>query len=253
MESKKSLSKEKNLWFKRGKHMNIAGFLKTTFIDFPDKVASMIFTQGCNLSCGYCHNFELIPFTNESSISEDEVLEHLEKRRNIIEGLVISGGEPTVQFDLPQFMKKVKELGLLIKLDTNGARPEIIQRLIEENLVDYIAMDVKATKDKYSSVTCKTNQEFEKMRESIDIIMNSSVDYEFRTTIIREYHSIDDIREMCEMINGAKNYYLQQYREEDSKQSRNFMSPYSKDELEDIKNTLKTEFNIKHVDVRASY
>jgi len=190
--------------------MRISGIQKTSLIDYPGKVAAIIFTQGCVFRCGYCHNPELIPPAGESSISEDEVLQFLQKRNGVLDGLVITGGEPTIQKDLPEFIDRVRTLGYLIKLDTNGSNPSMLKKLIEDKALDYIAMDIKAPGGKYSKVT-QVKVGLEKIKKSIELIMTSGIDYEFRSTILPKLHTAADVLAMAKMIKGAKKYYLQTF------------------------------------------
>lgn len=211
--------------------MIIAGFQKTSFIDYSDKIASLIFTQGCNLNCFYCHNKQLLPNVKTSIITQEEIFTFLEKRKGLIDGVVITGGEPTIQTGLIAFAEKIKALGYKIKLDTNGTNPEIINKLINLNLIDYIAMDIKAPFFKYSEITgVQTPIKF--FLESISIIMNSKVDYEFRTTIVKKNLKHEDILAIAESINGAKLYFLQKCNLDSSFIDFN----YSEEEL----NTLST-------------
>ena len=167
--------------------MKISGFQKLTLLDFPGKVSCIIFTQGCNFKCPYCQNSGLIGHENEYLIPEEEIFSYLKKRQGILDGIVISGGEPTVQKDLDQFMRKVKELGYQIKLDTNGSNPDLIKKLLDEELVDYVAMDIKNVLSEYKDVTGVKVLE-EKIKKSIKILQKSNIDHEFRTTIIKNIH-----------------------------------------------------------------
>ena len=187
--------------------MLIGGLQKTSFLDYPDKISAIIFTLGCNFRCGYCHNPELIN-SMTAKYSEEEIFEFLNRRKGRIDGVVITGGEPCIQKDLVEFIKKVKDLGFLVKLDTNGCFPEILQKSMA--YVDYIAMDIKAPIEKYSLVTnSKINPE--KIRESINIIMTSGIGYEFRTTVVKSQLSFDDFKSIGELIKGAEKYYLQKF------------------------------------------
>ena len=183
--------------------MRIAGFQKLTLLDFPGKLSCILFTQGCNFKCPYCQNSGLICQKNEELISEEEIFSYLNKRKGVIDGVVISGGEPTVQSDLEFFIKKIKDMGYLVKLDTNGTNPDLIQRLIDKGLVDYIAMDIKNVLPLYVDVA-SVNASVEKLKRSIEIIKSSSIDHEFRTTIIKNIHDIDKIKEICNYVDGDK-------------------------------------------------
>lgn len=188
----------------------IGGIQKTTLIDFPKKVAAIVFTQGCNFRCGYCHNAELIGCSRCSNISRQDFFEFLKSRQNKLDGVVITGGEPTIQSELYDFVKEIKSLDFAVKLDTNGTNPKILSTLIEDNLLDYIAMDIKAPIEKYSQVS-GAKVDCENIKKSIDIIMKSGVDYEFRTTVLRSQLSFDDFDKIGQLINGAELYYLQKF------------------------------------------
>jgi pyruvate formate lyase activating enzyme len=191
--------------------MRIAGFIKNSFVDFRGKVAAVIFTPGCNFDCYYCHNRELISSSSvNSGLCEEDVLSFIEKRHSLLDGIVISGGEPTLQDDLSLFLEKLKKYSLPIKLDTNGSRPAIIKTLIDESLVDYISMDIKAPFDKYPEVS-GANFDLECIKLSIRLIMMSNIDYEFRTTVVPEL-DLEDLEEIALYIKGAKRYTIQQYR-----------------------------------------
>ncbi|RAI13173.1 MAG: anaerobic ribonucleoside-triphosphate reductase activating protein [Candidatus Melainabacteria bacterium] len=188
----------------------LAGLQKTTFIDYPEKIACIVFTQGCNFRCGYCHNPELFE-NKEPVLSVPAFFEFLNKRKGKLDGVVITGGEPTLHGkDLIEFIKEVKSLGFLVKLDTNGTHPDVLQELLNENLLDYIAMDIKAPLAKYKTIT-QTDIDTKIVKKSIDMIMNSGVDYEFRTTIVKSQLSVEDLRQIGELIQGAKRYYMQKF------------------------------------------
>lgn len=188
----------------------LAGLQKTTFIDYPEKIACIVFTQGCNFRCGYCHNPELFE-NKEPVLSVPAFFEFLNKRKGKLDGVVITGGEPTLHGkDLIEFIKEVKSLGFLVKLDTNGTHPDILQELLNENLLDYIAMDIKAPLAKYKTIT-QTDIDTKIIKKSIDMIMNSGVDYEFRTTIVKSQLSVENLRQIGELIQGAKRYYMQKF------------------------------------------
>ncbi|MBQ3310930.1 anaerobic ribonucleoside-triphosphate reductase activating protein [bacterium] len=187
----------------------ISGFQKTSLIDFPQKIACIVFTNGCNFKCGYCHNPEL--FTNkEPALSVPDFFAYLNTRKNKLDGVVITGGEPTLQKDLQTFIQKIKDLDFCVKLDTNGTNPNVIEKLLKSNLLDYIAMDIKAPLSKYKSVT-NVDYDVSKIEKSIDLIKNSDIDYEFRTTVIKSQLSIEDFKQIGEEIKGAKAYYLQEF------------------------------------------
>lgn len=217
--------------------MHIAGLQKSSLIDYPEKIACIIFTQGCNFRCGYCHNPELFE-QREPLISTEAFFEFLKTRQNKLDGVVITGGEPTLQKDLEDFISEIKNLGFLIKLDSNGTNPNIIKNFIKENLIDYVAMDIKAPLYKYEQIT-NTKVETENIKKSINLILNSNIDYEFRTTVIKSQLSYNDFDEIGKLINGAKNYYLQKFIPSKIL-DENLMSEmtYSDKEFEEIKQIL---------------
>ena len=191
--------------------MIIKGLQKTTLLDFPGKVACTVFTAGCNFRCPFCHNASLVisPDTSDT-ISEEEIFAFLKKRRGILDGVCITGGEPLLQRDIEDFIKKIRGLGLAVKLDTNGAYPERLRSIIDNGLVDYVAMDIKNSKEKYA-LTAGADVDIEKISESVRILMESDVEYEFRTTVARELHSPEDIQSIGEWIAGADRYFLQSF------------------------------------------
>ena len=186
--------------------MQIHGFNKTTLLDYPGLVAATIFTGACNFRCPYCHNAELV--LNPSSqpiIPEEEILAHLKKRRGITQGVCITGGEPTLQKDLKDFIKKLKELELKVKLDSNGYKPEVLKDLVKEGLLDYVAMDVKAPLDEYD-IIAGVKLDSSKLKESIDFLIEGHVPYEFRTTVVKDFHTRESFEKMAEFImNGEEN------------------------------------------------
>jgi len=188
--------------------MQIAGLQKTSLIDYPNKISTVVFTQGCNFRCGFCHNKELVTFDKTTDqFLEKDVLAFLKKRQNIIEAVVITGGEPTLQKDLISFISKIKKIGFYIKLDTNGSNPSIIKKLLKLKLLDYIAMDIKAPFSSYQKLT-NSKINISKIKNSISLIIKSDIDYEFRTTMM-PFFTIDDIKEISMIIKGAEKFYLQ--------------------------------------------
>lgn len=224
--------------------MRIAGLQKLTLLDYPDHMACIVFTQGCNFNCGYCQNSGLINFIGEETIEEDAIFEFLKKRKGILSGVVITGGEPTVQNDLKDFIKKVKELGYEVKLDTNGTNPKIIKELIDENLVDYIAMDIKHILNNYKDVA-GVNADIKKLEESIGEVKR--IPHEFRTTVIKGIHDIDSLSRIIEHIGEYERYYLQNFVMSDLVREKSLLG-FTKEELDNIKNTLNKKY--PNVDVR---
>jgi pyruvate formate lyase activating enzyme len=191
--------------------MKIGGLQKVSLIDFPGKIAAVVFTQGCNFRCQFCHNKSLVvPEEFEKSLDEGEIFRFLEARAGKIDGVVVSGGEPTLRSDLMQFMVRVKNLGLLTKLDTNGTLPDVLENLYAENLLDYVAMDIKHRLEKYGEITC-VRVDVGKIKQSIALIKNSGVDYEFRTTVVPQFHTADDIKAIALQLSAAKRFVIQEF------------------------------------------
>jgi len=207
--------------------MNIAGLQKTTLVDFPGKVAATVFTRGCTFRCGFCHNPELVlPEEFLPLMDEQEILNFFKKRAGKLQGVCITGGEPTMQKDLPQFIIELKKLGYAVKLDTNGSNPDMLESLIKSGNLDYIAMDIKGSPNKYSSIISNSqfsisnkksnnkssnDQLINTIKESVNLIMSSGLDYEFRTTVCHPVHTIEEFKELGEFIKGAKRYFIQNF------------------------------------------
>ena len=194
--------------------MKIAGIQKLSLVDFDGHIASTIFTSGCNFACSFCHNSSLLT-NNSTLLKEDDILAYLIKRKNMLDSVCITGGEPTLNADLPEFISKIKNLGFLVKLDTNGTNPDMIKYLVENKLIDYIAMDIKNTIEKYSPII-QTNTNEDNIRASIQYIMNCGIDYEFRTTLIHEFHELNDIIKIGGLIKNANKYFLQKFVENEN-------------------------------------
>lgn len=191
--------------------MHIGGFQRFSLIEYPTKISAIVFTQGCNFRCPYCHNPELVdPRFFEQPIAEEAVFSFLEKRKGKIDAISITGGEPTLQEDLTEFIRRIKSMGYLVKLDTNGSNPEVLEQIIGEGLVDYIAMDIKAPLSRYREVV-EREIDGEIIRKSIDIIASSGVSYEFRTTLVKPLLSKQDILDIGKTIKGIRNYILQRF------------------------------------------
>lgn len=188
------------------------GFQKMTLLDFPEKVACILFTGGCNMRCPFCHNASLVINGRErTEYSEEEILSYLKKRQGILEGVCITGGEPLMQPDIEAFIIKVRELGFAVKLDTNGSFPERLISLCEKGLVDYVAMDIKNSMDKYRETAGVDTLDTKKIEQSIDFLLKDTVDYEFRTTVVNELHTPQDIEALAKRISSAKRYFLQPF------------------------------------------
>ncbi len=192
--------------------MRIGGIQKTSMIDFPGYVSAVVFTQGCEWRCAYCHNPSLVvPREYSETVSETQVLRFLKRRVGRLKGVVISGGEPTLQSDLTEFIQKVRELGYAVKLDTNGSNPGLLRELIRDDMVDYIAMDVKAPLDSYQMVTCSRASK-EDIRSSIWLLKSSGIDYEFRTTAVPGLHTLKELKAIADLLRGADRYVIQPFR-----------------------------------------
>ena len=191
--------------------MLIGGLQKFSLIDYPEKICAIVFTQVCKFRCPYCHNPELVePKLFSQPIPEDEIFSFLEKRKGKLEAVGITGGEPTLQPDLLEFIKKIKDMGFLVKLDSNGTNPNIVEKAIKNKLVNYLAMDIKAPLEKYRDVV-KVNVDPDKIKRSIDLMMNSGIDYELRTTVVKSLLNKNDLRKIGELIQGARLYVLQKF------------------------------------------
>lgn len=190
--------------------MNLGGFAKNTLIDFPGIVACMVFTQGCNFFCPYCHNPDLVAGPQKgagSLFDQEKVFEFLQQRKGLVDGVVITGGEPTLQKDLAQFCSRVKQMGFKVKLDSNGSRPKVLESLLDNGLVDYVAMDIKTRLDKYSLVV-SDGFDVNRIKKSMGLIMEKAPDYEFRTTCSRPFVSPEILDDIGKMISGAPRYSL---------------------------------------------
>lgn len=192
--------------------MKISGFQKMTLLDYPGKVACTLFTAGCNFRCPFCHNASLVTHIDDSVVyDEQEVLSYLEKRFGLLDGVCITGGEPLLQNDIADFLKKVKQIGYSVKLDTNGSFPDRLQHLVEEKLVDYVAMDIKNSIEKYPQTVGIKNFDISPILKSVEFLLKGKVDFEFRTTIVKEFHTTQDIVDATEWIKGAPRYFLQSF------------------------------------------
>ena len=220
--------------------MTFSGFFKSDLVNYPGYVASTVFTCGCNFRCPYCHNPEFVIMGSDETYfgetyTEEEILEHLKKRKGFLDALVVSGGEPTLHAELLDFLRKAKELGLKIKLDTNGSRPEVIKALIGEGLLDYVAMDLKVPLEKYNLVRFNSPDVIE---ESIKLLKNSKIDYEFRTTCPKVFLQEHDFAEMAKLV-GNSPWYLQTFNPSKTLDpAYNDVSSYSKEELNAIISSL---------------
>lgn len=233
--------------------VKIGGLQKITLIDYPGRLAAIVFLVGCNFKCPWCYSSELVlpeKTKNQSKVSEKDFFQFLKSRNGLLEGVVICGGEPTINKELPSFIKKIKKEGFLVKLDTNGSNPKMLKDLIDKKLIDYVAMDIKApiglnpkslTYEKATGTKINLN----KIKKSIDILQDSNIDYEFRTTVVPGFHNKEDILEIAKLIRKTKKYYLQNFRPErniDKKLEK--IKPYSEEFLLDIQKVIAPFFEI---------
>ncbi len=211
------------------------GLQKMTLLDFPGKVATTLFTGGCNLRCPFCHNAFLVTRIDNSSVySEEEILKFLGTRTGLLDGICITGGEPLMQNDIASFIKKVKDMGFALKLDTNGCYPDKLKSLIDEGLLDYVAMDIKNSKEKYAKTVGIPELDLTPIEKSVEILKEKKVNYEFRTTVIKEFHELEDFSEIGEWIKGADRYFLQGFTDSGNLIGEN-MNPVSKKEMEKMR------------------
>lgn len=221
--------------------MKISGMEKLTLLDYPSKTACLIFTQGCNLKCPFCQNSALLDTNHDGIIDENEVLAYLDKRKGIIDGICISGGEPLIQKDVEKFIKRVKEKGFQVKLDTNGSNPKKLKDLIDKKLIDYVAMDIKNDFTDYGKTAGIEKINTNKIKESIKILESSDIEYEFRTTIVKELHDLKKIENICKYINRKSKYYLQNYRDSITVLQKG-LTGFSDKELQEIKEKLSKKY-----------
>ncbi len=194
--------------------MKLYGLQKLSMVDYPGKLAATVFAGGCNLRCPFCHNALLVTRLGESvRLETEEVLNFLRRRRGLLDGVVLSGGEPLLQQDAPDFLRQVKALGFAVKLDTNGCHPQALARILEAGLVDYVAMDIKNAPEKYARTVGLPSFDLMPVRESIALLKAGGVEYEYRTTVVRELHSIDDIQAIGSWLNGSPRYFLQNFED----------------------------------------
>ena len=227
--------------------MKIYGLQKLSLLDYPDKMAAIIFTGGCNFLCPFCHNRDLVmEINNLKEISQKELFSFLEKRKNVLEGVCITGGEPLIHSDT-SIIRKIKELGYLVKLDTNGSYPERLKNLVEEKLLDYVAMDIKNSLNKYAVTSGVKEINLNKIKESVSFLLKNKVAYEFRTTVVKELHEKEDFVFISQWLMGAEKYFLQNYKNSENIIKKGYSS-HKIEQLEIYKNIL--EKNIKFVKIR---
>ena len=223
--------------------MKISGLQKMTLLDYPGKVACTVFLQGCNFRCPFCHNSDLLGGAGPEGLTQEALLAFLKKRQGLLDAVCITGGEPTLQNDLPQLIRAIKELGYLVKLDTNGTRPEVVKTLAEENLIDYVAMDIKNGPGKYSETAGVPHMELDKLEQTMQFLMSAEVDYEFRTTVVEELHDPQGMKEIglwLQRLSGgkkAKRLFLQSYMDRDTVLMGGLSAP-SREKMQEYKQIL---------------
>ena len=228
--------------------MVIHGLQKMTLLDFPGKVACTIFLGWCDFRCPFCHNWELIDGSAPAELDDEKLLDFLKKRRGLLEGVAITGGEPMLNKDLPELMRKIRELGYPVKVDTNGNHPEMLRRVIDDKLVDYIAMDVKNSRERYAQTIGLEEFDTSNVEKSIGIIMGSGIEYEFRTTVVEQLHDNDSFKGIGTLIEGAERYFLQKFTDRDTVPFEGLSAP-SDDKMREYLETVRPF--VKEVQLRG--
>lgn len=217
--------------------MLIHGLQKLTLLDYPEHLAAVLFTGSCNFRCPFCQNGSLVLTPQEEPvIPEEEILSLLKKRRGVLTGVCITGGEPTLHHDLPDLIAKIKSLGYQVKLDTNGTNPAMVKQLYQDGLLDYVAMDIKTSRANYPLVSGCSNIPMEKLQETIDFLMTSGIEYEFRTTVVKGLHTSGDFVDIGNWLSGAKRYFLQSYKDSEYilQKGQLEMSAFTPDEMKEF-------------------
>ena len=205
--------------------MKIHGLQKMTLLDFPGRVACTVFLGGCDFRCPFCHNFELVDGSAEPIMDDAALLNFLKKRRGLLDGVAITGGEPCLRADLPDLLRQIKAMGYAVKLDTNGTHPDLLRPILEEGLVDYVAMDIKNSPEKYARTVGLDAVDLAPIRDSVRLLMNGPVDYELRTTVVNELHDVADFEAIGVWITGARHYFLQVFTDRESVPYGNLHAP----------------------------
>lgn len=219
--------------------MEFYGLQKCTLLDYPGKVACTVFTGGCNFRCPYCHNSELV-LRPQGAIDESEILAFLQKRQKILDGICVTGGEP-LMYDLTGFLRQVRAMGYCIKLDTNGSYPQRLKQLVLDGLIDYVAMDIKSSPNGYALASGVT-VDLDAVRQSVEFLLSDAVDYEFRTTVVRELHSEADFIAIGKWLKGAKRYYLQAFKDSEFVPQHHFTA-YTYAEMENFCNVVRRDID----------
>ena len=218
--------------------MKIHGLQKMTLLDFPGRVACTVFLGGCDLRCPFCHNFELADGSAQPVMEDEELLDFLKKRTGILDGVAFTGGEPCLHKGLPDLMRRIRALGYGVKLDTNGLHPELLEAMLREGLVDYVAMDIKNSPAKYALTSGVASVDMDTLKTSIRLIMELAPDYEFRTTVVQQFHGPEDFEGIGQLVQGAKQHFLQSFTDRDTVPFGGLSAP-SKEELEHYADILR--------------
>jgi len=223
--------------------MKIEALQKLTLLDYPQKMAATVFTYGCNLRCPFCHNALLVTEESEGGIAAEEVLSFLSKRKGMLEGVCVTGGEPLLQPDIEDFLKAIKDMGFSVKLDTNGTFPKKLKDLVRKGLVDYVAMDIKNCREKYALTSGKLAMNLSAIDESIRFLLSGEIDAEFRTTVVKNFHTLEDILKITDWISGCDRYFLQQFVDSGNLIDQN-LAGYSDKELTNIYKQVKRKLPV---------
>ena len=220
--------------------MQIQGLQKLTLLDYPGRTACTVFLSGCNFRCPFCHNAGLVlpDRLEEASITEDEVMSFLKKRAGMLDGVAITGGEPLLHTDMPEFLEKIKNLGYKIKLDTNGSNPKLLKEIVNAGLVDRVAMDIKNAPTEYDK-TAGCSVDMEKIEESKDFLLTGTCDYEFRTTVVKGIHTKESLIAAAKWISGAKEYYLQQFKDSGNLIAPDAFEPFNENEMHELADAVR--------------
>ena len=226
--------------------MKICGLQKMTLLDFPERVACTVFLGGCNFRCPYCHNFDLVTGKQPPVLEEKEFFDFLRTRKGRLDGVAITGGEPCLSPDLPEFMQKIRDMGFMVKLDTNGSRPEMLAAILSQGLADYIAMDIKNSPEKYAMTCGLPDMRLDSVKESIELLRDAPIEVEFRTTVMREMHTEEDLRRICTWTGGRRNYFLQPFLSSPQVPDSS-LSAYPVQEMEELVQILKQDYPWVHL------
>lgn len=228
--------------------LNIQGLQKTTLLDYPGHVAATVFFGGCNMRCPFCHNMNIVTTSDAPVFTDEDILKFLSQRRGVLDGVCITGGEPTLYPELPAFIRLIKGLGLKVKLDTNGTNPQMLKQLLEENLLDYVAMDIKSSLPLYGKACGISDIKLTPIKKSIDMLINGTTDYEFRTTTVEQFLDDQAVADIGTLLKGAKKYFLQGYVESEYVPDKS-LNAIPKEKL--LQYAAELSKNIDHVELRG--